>query len=254
MNQAAKAKIQELLNDTGHVLCVDDLDDINLLNEATEKIANSQTEDFWPLLDRPVIVGNMTLHCLTIGAHLWMIEFCQRAQDEQPEMWNTVIAYALAHAEDLPALEKITNSATPWLRLRMWAFTVRATTRGLERAFHKLLPGYGEVIEDNGSEDGQCTPPNGGDSTEKTYGSMIAFLTREVGATPDYWMWHESIETIGGYIEDAAERARRENAAAQKATHKRGHQKPKIDAATHMAIQEAREIENRIRAKWLTIE
>lgn len=168
--------------------------DIVWLYEAGKRVVAPSFYDELYLLDMPCQCGNATLWPLSLGAKLWLENYARRWFRGRHE--QTAIAFAMAHAREPQALQRLKNFARAQFAVLKWAAAVSATPAEINRAVAKCLRiDDTELVSVRGPERVEDER-----STATDYGDCIALLCHYYGETPAHWLWSVSEEECAALI------------------------------------------------------
>ncbi len=224
MHFEAKRRIAELIARTGHVLTVEDFDDLAAIDKLASKLTSAADPDNESLIARPVYIGTHAVYPLTIAHSLLAEEVMAAAGDDQGValLWVTTLPEVTDKHWDMRGSRKA------W---RKWARRCRWTQADAE---HVMEMRYGHATE-------------GGESGNPDYGALVAMLCHEYGNTPEYWIYSAPISVVESMVDDFNAR---QDALSKSASKAGG--KPTAPAATgrFVTMRKLREACDKLGAKW----
>ena len=221
LNPNARDMLTGVLEETGHVLTLDDFSDLYQTNELAKQVRNDHVANDLGLLQLPVFAGDYEFHPVSIGVWDWYSELPSEWYDDDETMQGLSMAFCLTfgpkrHDELLALSEqrRFEKALSKWRR-------------------HMTLPA--EHLSDAMRA---CLPPPVTDPQDDPvkHGSVVALLKREYGNTADYWMWEVSIAFCRAMMEDYLARAFGEADANAKMTNRNGKKSTHVEKTTSKKI------------------
>jgi len=226
--------LQKILEDTTHVLLAEDSEDIIRLNDLIARVSNPSDINEWNVLERPIQVGNITLNPATPAMLLWLRDSAADWFADEADMQELSVPFALAH--DAAFLYEIPGADVARKMIKKWARGIKCTPNKLARAIEMLLS---VASEEGGDDDVNC------------FGPIVAFLCREYGESPSYWLTQASLGLIQTLIADFNARAIAENEAQKRqAANTKGAKQPPTPSMKLRAIVALKQFEEELREKW----
>jgi len=179
-----KLKLKELIAATGHVLDVEDFDDIAELDRLAQDVADPQSGIDSPLLNHAVFFRSVPVYPLTL-AHLTFLDAAGEVLGVDDDerilcmLWISTIDEITDAHYDPDASRKAFRR---WLRKSRW------TTRDIESVIALRY----EKIMSNAN----------GTKKENRDGALIGLLSREYGESPEYWMSKAPLGVIEACVAD----------------------------------------------------
>lgn len=246
-----KQTITSLLEETGHVLGVSDLDEINALDGLAWKVVHPTEQEETDLLDLPVKVGNLKLRRLSWGALGWLEECAYQWFVNQPVFLDLATVYASVYSREPDALYALDGPRAARKTLKKWSRTFSATYEEVINAVEKVLPepdaaSYAEAYRRTGDNG------NGKNGHKVNYGPMVALLVREYGQTPEYWFWKASTDKSSTMLADVEARINAEDEEMKRAAARAKQPMVTRSGPRLAAIDALRKFEKHLRAKWQT--
>jgi hypothetical protein len=273
LTMATKMDLMSLLEETGHVLAVEDFDDIEKLDAINRRIAEGEdcAESIAPR--RAVRVGNILLQRPSIGALEW---YETRAEWFADSAALSDCAFVFASTHKHPR--------------QLWALTdrkqarraVKRFMRGLSCTLDDLQAGFTKLFGDVESNPGITVAPERAEveqsvatilnalemsheaaykaiesehgrlskigSEKPDYGPLVAMLCREFGGDPERWLWDIPMQIIDSCRKDFENRVAAQERELSKID--TANAKPPQATQRNLLIKEARLIRNTIKARW----
>lgn len=232
MRRETAEAVERLLAETGHALAVADCDAIAALDRLAGDVA-TDTED----LDlKPVYVGGVQVQPMTLYRAAWL-EWAQEWAGDDEAIGAAALGLALtakSHAE-LEAIhdaDTLKRAAVRWLRSIPWT------------------PGqYRRAVELRMDARGEADDTTGAPGKREGVGGIVAFLSAEYGATPDYWMYEADAAMISSLIGEWIKRQEAQAAALRRANKGKGGVAP-VATPKFRAARLFREGVDKLRAQW----
>ena len=166
----------------------DDLYELHKLAQAVDNPLGAVSNS--AVLDVPVVVHNVKLHQLSIGAFEWL--------SSGPFMWwrskvkksDVALAYALAHSREPGALCDMVDPRKSWKTIKGWLRLCGAT-------YGELMAGCSQVLRSQEKSESKAE-----DERHNDYAATLAALMREYGGKADYWKWEVGSDTIAGLLKE----------------------------------------------------
>lgn len=232
MNLAAKLDVKRLLEETGHALTVDDIDDVVELNRLGEEMAHPARSERFDPVGIPERVGNCMLYPPTVGVIEWLSDIALPLA-EGAATDAEVVGYALSNIATPEALWALQSRSEVVSAIKRWSRKLNATPKELSRAIHKLMPQAGSVDE----------------AGEKPYyGEVIAFLSRELCQDPAFFVWRCSIDRIRILLDSIIASKNAEIEAVNRAS--RGAKAAPIYSPKYAAVAAYQKHLNKMRQSW----
>ncbi len=234
--QATQMILKKILTDTTHVLLAEDSKDIIKLNDLAYKVAQPSDVNEWNILERPLKVGNVTLNPATPATLLWLKDSAAEWFADEADLQELSVPFALAH--EAAYLNEINGAADARKKIKKWIRGVKCSINLLARALEILLPVAGEdSVEDDANN----------------FGPVVAFLCREYGENPNYWLTEASLGMIQTLIADFNQRMLRDfKEAARQANNTKGAKSPPTPELKLKAVVALKQFEEELREKWQT--
>lgn len=216
--------VASLLRETGHVLSLEDVEQIETLNRYSQAVCDElETDNRW-VRAQPRWLNGTPFYPLTIGKAQYLDSL------ECPDrLRNAVVLYVLTRSET-PSEEpaKVAAAAQDFVR------TLNLTPAQINAVLREYFP----ETEVEGETD---------------YGAVIGLLCREYGEGPDYWIHKAGFDEIRALVTDWQNRQAAEYEANKAQAAKFGRRAiapawtPKLDA-----IKRYKGAVNELRASWQT--
>ena len=232
MRIETKHAVNRLLAETGHALAVEDCDDI----AALDKLASDLAGDTEELDARPVWVGGVHVQPLTLYRAAWLGWAREWAGDDEAlsagalGLVLTVGSHAaLAEIHDTETLRR---AVVRWMRATPW--TPAQFRQAVQLRMHLAAA----------ADDGTAPDPKG-----ESIGGLVAFLSAEYGASPDYWMYEADADIIRGLLREWTHKQEAQAEAMRRASKGRATAAP-VATPKFRAARLFREKIEEIKAKW----
>jgi hypothetical protein len=190
-----------------------------MLYECGKAVLRPQGINSDTLLNMPVRCGSYTLHKLSIGAELWLTDYAMPVCEDDERAVVAATAFASIHSHDLAALAAATDAGIRGT-VEDWMLRLDVTMAQLEYALAKVLPASTIVDEfiayaDSRKKARERTifddlADDKGETLADAYGPVIALLVRDIGQTPQYWLFDVSHDEALYYMGQVVERLMRE--------------------------------------------
>jgi hypothetical protein len=226
MRKETENAVAQLLSETGHALAVADFDDI----AALDKLAGDLATDSEDLDIKPVWVGGVQVQPLTLYRAAWLGWAREWAGDDEALVVGSIglVLTATCHATlaDVHDTDTLRGAVVRWMRSTPWtpAQFRRATEMRLQPA--------------DGTE-------HKGDGT----GGIVAFLSAEYGASPDYWLYEADAAIIASLLAEWVKKQEAQAEGMRRASKGRATVAP-VATPKFRAARLFREKCEEIKAKW----
>ena len=237
MNCESVKKLKDILKATGHVLAVEDFDDIAELDRLAGKVADPQHGLDSPLSQHPVFFRGVPVYALTLG-HLTFLDEAAELLELEADHQTVIMLWAvtkpaITDADYNPATSR--KEFHKWTRHCPWSVPEMETILDLR---------YGSIIRKAKAHDKTDSKHDG--SYES---ALIGLLSREYGESPHYWMWVAPLGMIESCVADWMHRQEQQATAYRTANKGRSPVAPP-PSPKFSAMKEFRECAERIEAKW----
>ncbi len=227
MQHETKQKLNAMILATGHVLSLDDFDDIADLDRLQDQVCDPASGIDSPLTAHVVYCRGTPVYPLTLS-HLQYIEELPAIVDVDPDTSGMLALW-------VSTLEYITDGHydPTWAAkaFKLWARRSRWTESDMQSVFALRFPKMRE-----------------GDDGKDDSGALVSLLSREYDGTPAYWMREAPIELIQTVWADWQ---RCQNAqAAQYQKNTKGKAVAPAPTPKFVAVRKFRDCAERIEAKW----
>lgn len=233
MQHETRQKLTVMMAKTGHVLDVEDFDDIAELDRLAKQITDPGSGINSPLTEHAVYVRGVPVYPLTL-AHLTYL-------DEAPDLLTltesdriALMLWAVTQAEITDAHY---DPEPTRKELRKWARSCRWTEKDIAGVMDMR---YRRMVEADGD-----TPKEGTDS------ALIGLLCREYGDTPDYWIHRAPVGVIEACVADWSRQQEAQAAAYRRSAGGKGKAVAPPPSPKFVAMRKFRECAERLEAKWL---
>jgi len=226
-----KVVLKELIQKTGHVLAVEDSDVIIKLNDLVAAVSNPVDVDEWAILEQPIQCGNISLRAPSPAILLWLKDFVCPWFEEEDEILELAVPFALAH--DYESLCKIKTANQARRKIIAWCKRIKCSQARLVKAIKALLPSNGN-----------------NDKADVGFGPVIAFLCREYGENPTYWLCEASMGMIHTMIGDHNAKVMAEYKAAVRASAGSKGKPPTMPSLKLRAIKELMDYQKELSELW----
>lgn len=200
-------------------------DDIAELNRLAVEMAKAPDSKKYSAFATPVIVGNIKLYPLALGAELWLDRFRSWFAGK-PDGCDVAYLFALAHGHEpvlmhngfvkkYALLRELDDPESAWNAVNTWALrctassdecfaaaaTLRSTSRDITPDFKLSVLRVMLEQDTFDAEDAKKTLKSL-DEREAKYGSddvigsVLSYLLDAFGGTPEYWLWEQPSENI----------------------------------------------------------
>lgn len=234
MNLAARNDLEKLLSETGHALCLNDIDDVVELNRLADLVTDPATQDNKIAASYPIPCGGTLFYRPTIRILQWMTDNVFEWFANDQSMLGLSIAYCLSVGNCSNILFVYENKRQMAKAVKKWASTLDCTAGEIISVLSELLP------IDNTDDSSKGTPQ---------WGPVISMLCREYGCSPDYWLNECSVDKIDMLCKDHAKlmnekimQFNSQNAGAKLAP---------LPSPKYMAVAEYGRHKKSMRDKWL---
>ena len=240
MQHEAKTNVMAMMKRTGHVLAVEDFDDLAELDKLAAEVTDPQTGIDSPLTNHAVFFRGLPVYPLTL-AHLSYLDSAPLNMGLSPEDRTVLMLWILT----LPQIEDAHYDGPPNRKtMRKWAGRCPWTEADMDAI---LSLRYGRIAE-NAKRAAHTTADPIKEANRD--GALIGMLSREYGESPEYWMHKAPIGVIESCVADWNRNQEAQAAAYRKASAGSGKAvappaSPKFDA-----MRRLREAAERIEAKW----
>lgn len=153
-----------------------------VLYHAAEKTLGDECPAF---IEIPVVVGNVTLWPLTIGAALWWKEKGDAWYGDDKSASVLALAYVMAHSKDAEAFKRLSTKGRADWHLVAWQATIgtSCTLSQLAWGIDKVLGQY-DWVEINSVNERKVQAASATD-----WGDIIAKLCAAYHQPPEYFLW-----------------------------------------------------------------
>ena len=235
LHKKTQIEVQKLLDETGHTLSLEDIDDILTLDELSKRVTGESGE-YANIYRWPIRVGSMLLRPLTLSKITWYNQRAKEWFDDDPETQVTLLGFLLSVENDESYLWSLADKESAMNTINEWQRNADATVDELRVAIMSIID-----VDDHS---GNVEAKSNGD------GPLIGLLCRQYGKDPHYWMHEESITVIRCLIDDHTrqinEQAKRHNSSGKKG----GKTIPLIKTPSMDATLKFRKKINDMREKW----
>lgn len=217
LNPLLKTHLKKFAARGLYIDVVADWEELHDLNELARKVTSpaSQAEAV-ALINAPVTRGNMILQRPTVGVFIWAEERLKAWFSNRPVRFRLAEAYALAHAKTPGRCWKFRDADDCWRAVKMWARRLNVTFDEISEAVEEAC-GIGREEMAEQAQKLQTDDKSAKDKASE-FGPVVSLLCREYGESPDYWIWHASMEMVTSFLDEYNARIRAEeraNAAGQ---------------------------------------
>ena len=192
MEMLTKREVKKLQSVTGHVISVEDFDDLEELDSFAGKITNT-TKLERRLLRTPYELCGINFYPFTVAKNIWFIEKVEEWGVEGKEQ-EALLFWLLTLPLTSDALEAYTDEKDAQKACKKLSRRLHCTKDELTVVYNKCLGIRGDEDSSNSDE------------SDSDYGGMISCLIKEYGGTPDYWIYETPLEVIGSMFEAFARR------------------------------------------------
>jgi len=273
LTMATKMDLKSLQEATGHVLVVEDFDDIEKLDAINRRIAEGEDCAESIAAKRAVRVGNLLLEKPRIGAIEWYEAHADWFADDAT-LCDCAFVFA-SLAKHPRTLWGLTDKKRARKAVRRFMRGISCTAEDLQEGFVRLFgvgggsvaitdaPGKEEVEKSvatiaNASEMNHEATFNAikteaarlekvGNETPN-YGPLVAMLCREFGGDPEKWRWDVPIHIVESCRKDFEARVDAQEREIAKAN--KGAAVLPQKTTRNLLIKEARLMRNEIKARW----
>ena len=232
MQHESRKWLNWLLTETGHVLGVEDFDDIAELDRIAAEVADPQNGIDSPMLNHAVYFRRVPVYPLTLAHLTYLDEAPQHITGEGDDGRVLCMLW-------VATLPEITDDHYNWhassKAFRKWSCRCPWTPADVEAV---LQLRYSKLLS---NQDGEAS--------ENKDGALIGLLSREYGDTPEYWMRKAPLGVIDACVADWNAQQEAQAAAYRKANPKGGAAPP--PSPKFVSMRKLRECAERIREKWL---
>jgi len=185
LHTKTQIEVQNLLNDSGHVLTLADIPDILELDQLAQKVTGD-SGDYADLYKWPVKCGNLLFRPMTLGKLAWYNSRARDWFDDDIQTLSTVLAFLLSTDNDESFVWGLNDPESAKATIEEWEKTVDITPQELAGAVDLMVNSFS----------------SSGEKSESGDGPLIGLLCREYGNTPNYWMFKESINVIRSLVDE----------------------------------------------------
>ena len=231
MQYETKKKLNELIADSGHVLHVDDLDDVLELDQLAAKVSDPQNGIDSPLTHHAVYVRGVPVYPLTL-AHLSFLDECPASLGMDDQDRSLAMLWIVTQEE---IKDEFYNPDQTRKAIRKWARHCRWTQSDIEGVMELRYSRLAKQADGAGDKNSD--------------GALVGMLSREYGESPSYWMHTAPLGVIEACVADWTSRQEAQAAAYRRAN--KGAGVAPAPSPKFVAMRKFRECAERIRAKWL---
>jgi len=255
LDRYTQAELSAILEETGHVLTLDDFSDIVELNQLC-MLVNGEWEEHNRVLDFPVLVGGVKLYQPKLGALEWYESLCVPALGDDIELCDIALAMIMSDPELIDGYYDIADPNQ--IKKVVKAFKRRLHCRhdelrfGIAQAFGREISDIW-IVEDERSDDkddGDSGDGSNADKKNDTSGILICVLTREYGNSPEYWLWQAPLGVVNTMYQAIVARVEQEREDVRRQC--KGGGKPPPAESVIAKFQAMRKKINEMRDKWAT--
>lgn len=228
MHKLTRVKVQELLDYTGHILCVDDLCRIEELDSYAVRVAGT-TKAEARLLSEPFELSGVLFYPLTIAKSLWFDEMC----DE----WELEGTHQEALMFWLLSLPNINGVLDEYSERKKAHRAIKKLSRRLHCSTAEMTDVYTKCVGIKSS---------GANQEPAVYGGLIECLLREYGGRPDEWLYETPLAMIETLMNAYSARITAEAEASEKA----GKGAAPVASERLRSLKDFREKANEIAEGW----
>lgn len=245
----AKEKLQTLLAETGHVLVLDDYEQLSQLNLLALSVVRPTDQEELDILNLPIACGKYLMRQPTLAKMEWL----RRCAYEwwEPDLISIATGYVCTLPDSENAIAALhSRDIAEAAVLKFWK-SLHIKEEDFYAALERVLPysGGGDEYEESEGLDG-----------EDICGPTCSLLSREYGGRPDYWLFEAPIGLSRAMTSDYVERMQREEEASRKArgsakgSHKGGTRRPEAPLPTPKmyAQKRLRRYCDALRGRWQT--
>jgi hypothetical protein len=230
MQDITTIDLRKMLEETGHELCLDDIEPIIELDELAEAVVKGDTVPDESLLSRPTFIHDLAFYPPTLARSLY---------------WQNVISTLFEDGTLLATAALVWLCNRPAVNDEM----IGASPKDLRKKIHAFAK-TSLLTNDDIEEVRELYRDKGTSATKKTknkYGDLVAFLRREYGQDADYWMNADS-EEIRSCLADYNRKLEAEMSASRKSGSGGAVAKPASPLFVfHRRYRKAKEA---LKAKW----
>jgi hypothetical protein len=166
-------------------------DEIIWINDLARKVENPEGTEKTCAIGRPAKAGNKWLWPFTIQAEQFYYDVLNWFSED--EKFSTfALAYTCAHARTENAFIYLTTREAALEAIGAWAKTLNCTYAELCEALAEILPSEEKIILEEDKEDNSESD----ELQTQNWDSIIAFLCKHVGETPQFWVTFASLSFI----------------------------------------------------------
>jgi hypothetical protein len=226
--------LRKILARTGHVLIVEDFDDIAELDRLAEEMVDPHSGIDSPLHAHAVFFHGEPAYPLTLSHRTYIDALPGLIGEDHGECLGVLWACTLPQITDgLYDPSTARKAFTKWTRHSRW------TDQDIEAVFSLR---FGRLIKQ-----AQARGPNPNPCTDS---ELICFLVREYKGTPDYWMYRAPLAVIDACIADWNALQKKQAEDFRKANGGKGPSVAPQADYKFVAMRRLRECAERIEAKW----
>ena len=139
-------------------------------------------------------VGNITLHPLTLGAHLWLEYEAKELCEFDEDMYSLAMVWAFAHSNDPECFlfESYKDLKKTILR---WGKKITATDKEISDALVEI--GGITLDENEGNKESDDKK-----SKKEVFSPMLNFLMSNYGKDVTYWLWEVNEDLCNSLIKE----------------------------------------------------
>ena len=272
LTMATKMEVKSLIEETSHVLAVEDFDDIHKLDAINRRIAEGEDCAESIAAKRAVRVGNILLEKPCIGAVEWYEAHVEWFADDAA-LCDCAFVFA-SKAKHPRTLWGLTDRKRARRAVRRFMRGLSCTSEELQEGFARLFgsAASGVSITDAPElmevEKSVRTIANASQTNHEAtfnvikaeaerlqkignevadYGPLVAMLCREFGGEPEMWRWRTPMNIVEACRKDFEARVEAQEKEIAKAN--KGAALPQR-TTKNLLIKEARLMRNEIKARW----
>ena len=254
LSKYCKSEIASLMEDTGHVLTLEDYSDIVELDKLC-MIVNGEWEEHNKIFDFPIDVGGVKLRQPVLGAVEWYEEVCCPAMRDDVEMIDIALAMIMTDPGNKHEYWEISDPREIWKAVKRFKRTLKCTHDELREAIAEnmgvkvsdiWITADGDKPEET-DEDRAKREEKGKESTSSI---LVCVLTKEYGNSPSYWMWEAPIGIVNTMYSALVCRIEAEREDVRRQC--KGNDKPPPAESVLLKFEAMRDKIKAMREKWQT--
>ena len=202
-----KQAVKKLIQETNHILTVDDFDLIDELDKLAQGVSGTSKAER-RLLNQPFELCGVLFYPLTVAKSLWYQEKVVE-WELSPAQQEGLLFWLLSTPNNDTELDPYSDPKTADKAVRRLSRRLHCTADEMNAVYTKCMGGTVDSKDD-------------GDDEPADYGGMVSALIHEYGGSPDQWLYETPIEKVSDLFRVLNERVLAESESTRKSSAKQG--------------------------------